>query len=52
MRLSNYEVVGQLPLMSNILGLSGSGKTVQLQTMILDINKGMLRADLHLLTFS
>ncbi len=34
---SKYEVCGKLPIRSIILGISGSGKTVLLQNMILDI---------------
>ena len=36
-RQSNYDVVGKLPIRSIILGPSGSGQTVRLQNMILDI---------------
>ena len=39
-RQSNYDVVGKLPIRSIILGPSGSGQTVRLQNMILDIYKG------------
>ena len=34
---SKYETVGELPIRSIIIGSSGSGKTVLLQNMILDI---------------
>ena len=34
---SYYETVGKLPIRSIILGPSGSGETVLLQNMILDI---------------
>ena len=34
---SKYETVGTLPIRSNILGTSGSRKTVLLQNMILEI---------------
>ena len=37
---SEYDVVGKLPIRSVILGTSGSGKTVLLQSMILDIYGG------------
>jgi hypothetical protein len=37
---SKYEHVGKLPMRSVILGNSGSGKTILLQNMILDIYKG------------
>ncbi len=35
---SKYEVCGKLPIRSEILRPSGSGKTVLLQNMIMDIN--------------
>ena len=37
---SKYDVVGQLPIRSIILGPSGSGKGILLQNMILDIYRG------------
>ena len=38
-RQSNYDVVGKLPIRSIILGPNGTGQTVSLQNMILDIYK-------------
>ena len=38
---SRYKQVGKLPFRSIILGSSGSGKTILLQNMIIDIYKGL-----------
>ena len=38
---SRYSQVGKLPFRSIILGSSGSGKTILLQNMIIDIYKGL-----------
>ncbi len=40
---SKYSVVGSLPTRSIILGPSGSGKSILLQNMILDIYKGLFQ---------
>jgi ABC-type dipeptide/oligopeptide/nickel transport system ATPase component len=40
---SKYSVVGSLPTRSIILGPSGSGKSILLQNMILDIYKGLFK---------
>ena len=40
---SKYSVVGLLPTRSIILGPSGSGKSILLQNMILDIYKGLFQ---------
>ena len=37
---SKYEQVGKLPLRDIILGPSGSGKGILLQSLILDVDKG------------
>ena len=44
---SKYSVVGALPTRSIILGPSGSGKSILLQNMILDIYKGLFKRIYH-----
>ena len=40
---SKYKLVGALPTRAIILGPSGSGKSILLQNMILDIYKGLFQ---------
>ena len=40
---SNYPHVGKLPIRSIVLGPSGSGKSILIQNMILDLYKGLFQ---------